>query len=279
MNQNAAIIKPVQSGEFRTGFCSDDLAGHFGQEFMMTAPDGTQELTIYMKDLPIQVPYMRTYRSKKIFSLNQAEYIRQVVSDFLYFNEGIDRFGLGKLTTFLVNYICAKNSKITYEALYPVVLSIAGNPDEPQLDSDLLVLFKRGSKIPSKERRKASLEARNLQHSELMGKIIHNATLMTIESTHAQLSITKFRVLEEANKSGKELRSVRTMNNHILEKTERVFKKANADRYFKTEKSFNKFKKYLSLPPMSMDAASKTLAISKSTVAQFKQLTDEIDLD
>lgn len=266
-------IKPLAQGQFRTSFCVEDIDEKisFGETIMLTTPAGTQEKSLLLVDMPLRTPYMRLYYGVKIKSLKDPM-LKKAVADFMFFNPGIDQIGIGKMVQFMVRYLFVQKDNISYETVYPLVYEMSLNPKEARLISDVVVLFQRGSMIPPAERRTISYQARSVRSSKLLGEVIHNATLAVIDKLNPHLMLTKPIVLEETKEHGKEIKSVRTLDAHLKPETQEIFEVANIGRYFKTEKSLKKYKKFVALPPMSMNQAASELGVSKSTVMKYTHI-------
>jgi len=276
MKVAAGQIRANQPGEFRTGFFYEDIVdgATWGEAAEVTTPTGTIEKVLILDQVPIKIPYMQVYYARKIKGIKDP-FIAEVLRDFMFFNEGIDQAGISKLVSFIVRYLCLPAAGITYETLYPVAYEMIPHLPDPELLYDQVILFQRGSLLPAKERKSMSLQVRGMRNSYLFGEIIHNATLAAIDKSHPKLKITKFKVLEETASSGREIKSVKTLNVHIKEETEHVLDVANSHRHFTTGKSLNKYKKFLALPPMSVRDMSATLGVSKSTVMKYREVHDQ----
>jgi len=269
-------IKQVLPGEFRSVLCLEDIREDiaFGEYYPMAVPSGGTERVLVLADMPIKTPYMRKYFGLKIKGLSDP-LLKQAVSEFLYFNPGIDMEGIRKMTTFFVRYLILKSPIITFETVLPVIEGVIRNPVKIHLLADTVVLFQRGSLIPAAERKTMSLQTRSLRNSKLTGEIIHNATQTVIETIPPALVVTQRKVLEESKNQGKHIKSKHTMNKHIKPETKMLMDEANLGRYFRTEKSLQKYRKFLALPAMSMDRYAAELGVSKTTVAKFIEIHDE----
>jgi hypothetical protein len=267
-------ILPLNRGDFRSKLTLDDVKHEGIKIYQIDNTFGRSENIGVCIENPIKITYINFYRSK--ITKKTDTYLQELVEDLMYFNYNIDMGGVKKMVTFLVNK-CVKHVDdepcLKYEDIYGTVLFHikASRQKLPNLLSDVVVLFEKGTMLTSEERRAISLQTRALRGHMLNGELIHNAAITAIKLAKAQLNITRPRVLEQVE--DRKIKTVVTLNKYIREDTVALLSKANVERHFKTERSLEKFKIFLTLPEtMSLDEIARELEISKGTVVMFKKL-------
>lgn len=267
-------IKPVSKGGFRYSLSIEDIvvSDPSFESWTITNDYGRSEMVVLAISDPVKITYVDMF-SKSISSITDGR-IAGLVEDLMYFNQGIDDRGIRKMVEYIVRNVIYKGEGnipvISYEDLYPKVAAYCKAEHSYDIIADKIIFFEKDSMLTTEQKRAMAVSARSTRHSILKGEIIHNAALTAINIGDYRLQITKPRILGQVDKN--KIRTVRTLNKHIREDTEKLISKHNRERIFKTEKSLEKFKAFLELPDgLTFREAAFELNVSLSTISEFNK--------
>lgn len=199
-----------------------------------------------------------------------SNYFDRLAMRLLWINPNINLAGLNKMATFIhSNFI--KNKGITKRQVLTelIVKNKLGGWDRNILNRTQLTFFKRKSFIRTEDKIRISKKVRHSFNSSILGELIHNSALIAIEEDLKFIKVSNKRVFELAK--NKEMTTIKTMMNHIREHTVAVLEEHNVNRYFKTKKTYEKYKEFLELPQgLTTREISKRLGVSLSTINIYR---------
>ena len=273
--KDSRILK-LRKGEFRSKLAIEDVKLEGVDIFELQNPHGRTEKVVSCIENPIKIPYINYFGSK--ITHKDDPYLMSLVFDLMYLNKGIDPLGVKKMIEFIIRRAVkwiGNKPMLKFEDIEETVKSYVRMSEKMSYEplSDVIVLFERSTMLTPEERRSISLQCRSERNSNLHGALIHNAAITAIDLTKEQLIITRPRVLQQVTKN--KIKTIRTLNKHMRNDTIKLLEKANVGRLFNSEKSMEKFEKFLALPigTTSREAAEQ-LGVSLSTITEFKNIIE-----
>lgn len=276
-------IKGVSKGEFRSKLSLEDILPSITDEFYFILNEyNRKERMLVMYKMPIAVPFMDYVFHIKVKSTSD-KYLIRFIHDLMYFNQGIDDQGLKKMTSFIITSIVLFNKMIgkpclTFEQVYPVVCKEAALAELQgvETNSDKIVVFEKTTMLTTKQRRELTSETRYYRNSYLHEEVIHNKAL-TLVDKYPNFAVGKRDVhTEVANRKG--LKTYRSFNKHIADKTVKILEEALNIRKFKSAEEVEEFEKYQVLKDTHTTAEiAKELGISYSTIAKYSKIVKEFE--
>lgn len=277
------------TGNVRFDLCVDDMYVpnwqgliEVGLLEVLSVPldDGSMEEVYLFKD-PIRVPDFKVYYASSIKQATDP-YLSAAITRLLYLNPDPDkllqkRIVEGVLARFIhkveVESEVLSGTKLipclTFDQVNSVLQTILLTDYKAyEPISDRRIFFKRDSKIPKNVKISISLQARSNTVKELIDTLIHE-TAQYLEEREQLKYITSSRISKESSKL-----TLHKVNKYSSPRTKQFIEEANKTRFFKTDKSAEKFVKYLELRETGLNKkdACEKLGVSDSTKIEFARI-------
>lgn len=277
-------IKRVGKGEFRSKLSVEDiLPGVLDETYSIHNRFSKYENILVMAKAPLLYPFMDYAFHIKIKSLDD-KYLKRFVADLSYLNEGIDEEGMKKMTTFIVkNFVffntLIKRPCLSFEKVFPKVVELIAIAELNgyECNADRLVVFSQNTLLEKEDRQKISFETRSYRNTYLHEEVIHNKA-MTLVSKYPSFAVGRREVHNEVS-DRKGLKTFRSFNKHIAEKTVKVLDEALELRKFRSAKEVQEFEKYRQWRSEGINTADIVieLGVSYSTVAKYSRILKEVE--
>ena len=278
------LVKQVPPGEFRLELFLEDIVVDSVVYVEPTRlkdqliPEDREEPIGIMFDMSIPVSNFGIYYHRPIDNLDN-KYFEVLVERIMWMNEGIDFDGLKRVVEHIYSKWIKDKGSISKRSILKKILDLTPifDTDENNITHSKSVFYKRNSLLSPAEKMKLTIKYRDRRISYLVGEIIHESAMIAMENHRVKdklLRLGKKAVLQEVQ-TKKAIATVRTMLKHMHGKTATAIVEYNVNKVFKTEKAYNKYKKFLTLPSNAGNReVSRRLGISLSTVQQYKELRD-----
>jgi hypothetical protein len=291
-------ISKNTSSRPRTELCIEDVyIPHIEilKELKLISVLPVGEEQIYVFKEPFRVPHFNLFYASKITSASD-KYLPELITRLYYLNPGTDEFNLKRITEFVLqNFVTRVHAEsevmygkeimvpsISYTKMNNMVKIITSAPTITSYlpDTERYIMYSRNSKLSREEKIGINAKIRAAVAVSYYEKAIHNATEYLIElGDSIKISYNSIKETNLAVDNGNKQLSISTIHRHIAPRTKKVIDEVNRYRYFKSELTRKKFKKFLTLPSMTLDEYTKKLAISKSTALEFKQIKQKYEED
>lgn len=281
-------IRGNSPGEFRgIALGVDDVTG--GLEADMVNGYGiVEKVKVFVGEgvEPLKVPYVGRMFSMKVSSISDP-FLVEAIEVLSYFNPSLDELGLKKMVEYVV-LVLTRRVGLTVDSLEPVlkyedlekvvkgIYRVAQfKPAKGVMDK--YVVFANGSTMSASDRRLASQQVRSSVKQDLVGKLIHLSAVDLVEKMEPTIVVSKPKVLEnidQEDRVAKHINSLRGLSRFMGSNTVELLQVVNEGRPFKKVSEFDKYNKFLEMPPMRVADAVSELKVSRSTIIKFKKLAD-----
>lgn len=247
--------------------------------------DGSSENVYLFKD-PIPVPDFKVFYASGIKQTTDP-YLVSAITRLLYLNPDPDKAMQRQIVEGVLSRFVHKVEMesevlsgtklvpcLTYESVDAVLQTILfTNYKTYKPISDRRVFFKRDSKIPKNVKISISLQSRFNTVKELIDSLIHETAQYLEEKENLQV-ITSSRISKESSKL-----TLHKVNKYTSPRTREFIEEANRTRFFKTDKSAEKFAKYLELREAGFNKkdACTQLGISDATKVEFSRIENTLN--
>jgi hypothetical protein len=281
-------IKPAVD-KVRVQLCPEDVVVNdvFESAGLVTKYyDGKRLILVFAQ--PFATPSFKRFYASRIQSSTDP-YLLDLCQRILYLNPKPKPLMVKKITEFIIlrfSQMVMRPSKIqqdrlmptpilTFEAVEPVVYAAMQTMTDYTPDNTDVIMFPRGGDMLKGDKISWRASHRRSILQGFMSEAIHQAAEILIEDKE-WLKLTHTRIEDSKLVQVKgELAPVRQIRKFMSDRTKRVIDDHNESAPFKSEHTHDNYKKFLELPPGTLDQNAHMLGVSKSTILKFKHIEYE----
>jgi hypothetical protein len=273
-------VRRLGSSEFRSSLTFGDIVKGNGEVVHVSSSNSDLsnndvqyfEDALVFIDRPIVIPNMPYLYNTRLYRLENV-FLLRVVGDLVFLNPGIGARGINKMVSWIVRFLVGENDSgdkvLTYEQLRALVGGMIGL-DHTIIENDRIIVYGRESLLEGSDKRWYSNHYRDRYMSILAGELIHQGALLASKVLYEKLILSKAMVLDHT----KDIKAIKTLNKHIEGRTVSFLEDENNKRFFKTQWTVDKFKKFVEIydESISLSGYEEKLGISRKTAVEFKKI-------